>query len=43
MATYTKRSSRQWQAKVRKKGFPVQTKIFANKARAQKWAIQVES
>ena len=43
MATYTKRSSGQWQAKVRKKGFPVQTKTFANKARAQKWAIQVES
>ena len=43
MATYTKRSSGQWQAKVRKKGFPVQTKTFTNKARAQKWAIQVES
>ena len=43
MATYTKRSGGQWQAKVRKKGYPVQTKTFRNKSLAQKWATQVET
>lgn len=43
MATYTKRSSGQWQAKIRKKGYPVQTKTFLNKSQAQKWATQVEA
>lgn len=43
MATYTKRSGGQWQAKVRKKGYPIQTKTFRNKSLAQKWATQVET
>lgn len=43
MASYTKRSGGQWQAKVRKKGYPVQTKTFRNKSLAQKWATQVET
>lgn len=43
MATYTKRGGGQWQAKVRKKGYPVQTKTFRNKSLAQKWATQVET
>lgn len=42
MATYTKRGDGQWQAKIRKKGYPVQTKTFRNKANAQRWATQVE-
>lgn len=43
MATYTKRAEGQWQAKVRKKGYPTQTKTFRNKSLAQKWATQVEA
>ncbi|GLQ00097.1 integrase [Methylophaga thalassica] len=43
MASYTKRAGGQWQAKVRKKGYPVQTKTFRNKSLAQKWATQVET
>jgi integrase len=43
MATYTKRGEGQWQAKIRKKGYSVQSKTFKNKARAQKWATQVEA
>jgi integrase len=31
-----------WQAKVRKKGFPSQTKVFRTKADAQAWASSVE-
>jgi integrase len=31
-----------WQAKVRKKGFPSQTKVFRAKADAQAWAASVE-
>lgn len=42
MATYTKRGDGQWQAKIRKKGYPIQTKTFRNKANAQRWATQVE-
>lgn len=41
MATYQKRGSR-WRAIVRKKGYPVQSKTFSTKARAQVWAVQVE-
>ncbi len=43
MATYTKRSEGQWQVKVRKKGYPTQTKTFRNKSIAQKWATQIEA
>lgn len=43
MASYTKRGEGQWQAKVRKKGYPVQTKTFRNKSLAQKWATQIEA
>jgi len=43
MATYTKRGDSQWQAKIRKKGYPTQTKTFKNKARAKKWAIHIEA
>jgi len=43
MATFIKRGDAQWQAKVRKKGYPVQTKTFKTKARAEQWARTVES
>ncbi|MBU2762884.1 site-specific integrase [Acidithiobacillus caldus] len=32
-----------WQAKVRKKGYPTQTKVFRSKREAQEWAAIVES
>lgn len=43
MATIIKRGEAQWQAKVRKKGYSVQTKTFATKAKAEQWARLVES
>jgi integrase len=43
MATYTKRGEGQWQAKIRKTGYPTQTQTFRNKALAQRWAIQIEA
>jgi hypothetical protein len=43
MATISKRSARQWQAKVRKRGYPTQTKTFTTKTRAEKWARWAES
>lgn len=43
MATLTKRGDSQWQAKVRKKGYPVQSKTFKTKAMAEQWARNVES
>ena len=41
MATFQKRQGA-WRAIVRKKGHPSQSKTFSTKARAQKWARQVE-
>ena len=41
MATITKRNGR-WQARVRRKGFPTQTKTFANKTSAQRWVRHTE-
>jgi len=43
MATITKRNEGQWQAKIRKKGYAVQTKTFKTKAMASTWARNVES
>ena len=47
MATITKREdlrpNSRWQAKVRRKGFPTQTKSFATKAEATAWARDVEA
>ena len=42
MATITKRGELQWQAKVRRKGFPVQTKTFSYREDAEKWARALE-
>ena len=41
MATITKRNGR-WQARIRRKGFPTQTKTFSQKTDAQKWVRHVE-
>ena len=42
MATFRKRGPYQWQAQVRKKGFPLQTKTFETKAGAEAWARATE-
>lgn len=43
MATITKRNDSQWQAKVRRKGHPTQSKTFESKAKAEVWARSIES
>ncbi|AOI69150.1 tyrosine-type recombinase/integrase [Burkholderia ubonensis] len=42
MATFTKRGDLQWQAKIRRKGYPQQSKTFDTRADAEKWARAVE-
>lgn len=42
VATFRKRGPYQWQAQVRKKGYPSQTKTFDTKAAAQTWARATE-
>lgn len=42
MATFRKRGPYQWQAQVRKKGYPLQTKTFQTRAAAEQWAREVE-
>ena len=41
MATIIMRNGK-WQARVRRKGFPTQTKTFSYKTDAQKWVRHVE-
>lgn len=41
MATIISRNGK-WQARVRRKGFPTQTKTFSKKTDAQKWVRHVE-
>ena len=41
MATITKRGSR-WEAQIRRKGYPSQTKSFLLKSDAQEWARYME-
>lgn len=43
MATFDQRESGYWQAKIRRKGYPVQSRTFAKKADAAAWARDVES
>ena len=47
MATIAKRTDNlgapSWQAKVRRKGFPAQSKTFNTKSEAQRWAALIES
>jgi len=46
MATFQKRVGKNgtisWQAKVRRRGLPVQTETFARKIDAEKWAFSIE-
>jgi integrase len=42
MGTITKRGELQWQAKVRRRGFPTQSRTFSYKEDAEKWARAVE-
>jgi len=42
VATFRKRGSYQWQAQVRKKGQPLQTKTFETRALAEQWARAIE-
>ena len=42
MATITKRGDYQWQAKVRAKGFPSQSRTFSLKGDAERWAKETE-
>ena len=43
MGQITKRSDYQWRAKVRRKGFPEQSRTFTYKEDAEKWVRMVES
>ncbi len=43
MATIRKRGPYQWQAIIRKRGFPPQSQTFETKALAQAWAGELES
>ena len=43
MATIRKRGDRQWEARVRKRGYPTQSKTLKTKARAEAWARGIES
>lgn len=43
MATFEQRESGWWQAKVRRRGYPTQSKTFKAKADAEVWARDVES
>ena len=42
MASFRKRGPYQWQAQVRKKGRPLQTKTFETRAEAEQWARAIE-
>lgn len=43
MASYYKRGDYQWEARIRRKGYPMQARTFDTKAEAHAWAVQVES
>lgn len=43
MAAIRKRGDYQWQAEIRRKGYPTQRRTFETKADAEKWAAVVES
>lgn len=43
MATFEQRNSGHWQAKIRRKGWPKQSKSFRTKAEAEVWARNIES
>lgn len=43
MATFRKRGKNRWEAQVRKKGFPTQTKTLPSRAEAEEWAKLIET
>lgn len=43
MATITKRKNGNWQAKIRRKGYPTQSKTFKTKTAALAWERQIET
>lgn len=43
MATFRKRGPYQWEAQVRRRGYPSQSKTFETKAEAEAWASMIES
>lgn len=43
MATFRKRGPYQWEAQIRRKGYPAQSKTFNTKAEAESWSSVVES
>lgn len=43
MASYFKRGDLQWQVKIRRKGYPPQSRTFNSRAEAEAWASTVES
>ena len=43
MATFDQRESGYWQAKIRRKGHPVQSKTFRTKTDAESWARSIEN
>lgn len=42
MATFRKRGPYQWQAQIRKKGYPHQSRTFGTRAATEQWVRQVE-
>lgn len=43
MATFRKRGPYQWEAQIRRRGYPPQSKTFETKAEAEAWAKMIES
>jgi integrase len=43
MATISKRGKHQWQAKIRRKGYPLQSNTFERKIDAEQWARDIEN
>lgn len=43
MATIRKRGDLQWESRIRKKGYPVQSRTFDTKGAAEAWSRQIES
>lgn len=43
MATFRKRGAYQWEAQIRRRGYPAQSRTFETKAEAEAWANMIES
>lgn len=43
MATFCKRSPYQWEARIRKKGYPTTCKTFDTRADAEAWGKDIET